>query len=120
MKLAPSVAVFLSLLAGVLAVLNQTVLVVGSHWYAAITIGLVFLAGLGIPAVTGGSFQSLLAKLFPARFLVVVHAVVTALVAALTLALTLNSWSSAAHAAVAAILTVLVGLGFGPAKLAGL
>jgi len=48
----------LSLVAGVLAVLNQTSFDLVQPWKTALTVALVFLTGLGISPLTGPAFRN--------------------------------------------------------------
>lgn len=105
----------LSLIAGVLSVLNQTTVHFGAPWTTFFTVALAFFAALGVIPVLGAAFQTVLSKLVPQAWLVSVHALITAAVAAAEAALTTNGWSPAAHGAVAAVVVVLLGLGFAPA-----
>ena len=99
-------SVVAALVAGVLAVLNQTVFNFGSEWYNYINIALVFLAGLGITPLTGKAFRAALH--LPPWVLTVITAALAALQVALTSVGMPNSW----HAVIVAAITVLAGLGF--------
>ncbi len=99
----------LSVLAGVLAVLNAVVFHVGSDWSAWINAALVFLAGIGISPLVGPAFRAAL-HLSP-----VVSLFLSAGISALTVGLSTLHMSSALHAVIAAALAFLAGLGFGPA-----
>ncbi len=108
LKVPSSATIVLSLLGGVLAVLNQTVLHLGSHWSTYITVGLVFLAGLGISPLVGKQFRS---ALHPSHQ---VSVIISAALSAAALVLTTINVSSGLKAILGGVLTFLAGIGFAP------
>jgi phosphate starvation-inducible membrane PsiE len=102
------VVVVLSLIAGAIQVLNEVVFHLSSDWHAYLAIILVFLAGIGISPLVGARFKAALHLPPWLGYLI------TAGMSALTLAMTTLHIGSVAHAVIAAVLTVLAGLGFAP------
>lgn len=104
----PAVAtLILSLIAGVLSVLNQTTFGFPAPWGTSLTIALLFLSSIGISPLTGANFRNALH--LPASVIMVVSAAIAAGGTA-----ALNISDSTTRAVVIGILTVLAGLGFGP------
>jgi hypothetical protein len=101
--------VTLGAIAGILAVLNETVFSAGATWGAYITIALIFLAGLGISPLVGPAFRSAL------HLSAAVSILISSGLAALALALTTIHMSSALHAILGAALAFASALGFAPA-----
>ena len=101
-----------SLVAGVLATLNQLVFHVGSNWYSAITVALVFISALGISPLFGGAwankFESVLH--LPKQF----SLAVSAALAAATVAVTTFHFDGTVKSAIVVTLTIFAGLGFAP------
>lgn len=104
----------LTIVATILAVINQATLALGPSLSTYITVGLLFLASVGIPPVLGPAFQSFLAKILPVAWLQTVHTLVALAIAGATLGVTNNVGSPGVRALVAGVATMLVGLGFGP------
>jgi hypothetical protein len=103
------VTIGLSLLAGLLTVLNTTTFHFISPWKAVLTVALVFIAGLGIGPLTGANFRNALH--IPQN----VNVVISSAFAAATIASTTITMSLTAHAIAVGVLTVFAGLGFGTA-----
>lgn len=99
--------VVLSLVAGALAVLNQTTFDFGGQWHQVVTVSLVFLAGLGITPLTGAAFKNALH--LPHAAAVIITGVFVAM-QAVQLDI---SMSPAVHAVLAGVIVILAGLGFG-------
>jgi hypothetical protein len=106
-NLPTAVTTVLSLVAGALAVLNQTTFGFPPPWGTSLTVVLMFLSGLGISPLVGPGFKNAL-HLSPQVSL----AIATALGAAGTAALTISD--EPIRALVVGVLTFLSGLGFGP------
>lgn len=102
------VVVVLSLLAGLLAVLNEVVFGFSTQWHAYFAIILIFLAGLGISPLLGPAFRAAL------HLPTWASALISAAMSAALLALSTAGMPHLAHAIIAAVLTVLSGLGFAP------
>jgi hypothetical protein len=99
----------LGALAGVLAILNQTVFHAGSPWSAYITIALVFLAALGISPLVGEKFRSAV-HVSPK-----VGIIVSAFLAALAVAMTTLSVSAGVKGVIQGVLVFFGALGYAPA-----
>lgn len=99
-----------SLVAGVLAVLNQTVIKAGSEWYQAITVALVFLSGIGISPLVGAQFRAALH--LSAR----VSLVIASGMATVTVAISTFHFDGTIKTVLVAALTFLAGLGFAPVE----
>lgn len=108
-RLPTAVTVGLALLAGLITVLNTTTFGFVAPWKAVLTVALVFIAGLGIGPLTGAGFRNALH--IPQNL----NVIISAAIAAATIGSTTIGMSTAAHAIVAGVLTVLAGLGFGTA-----
>lgn len=104
-------AVVLSLVAGGLQVINEVVLEASPQWHSYIAIILVFLAGIGISPLVGSAFRAALHLPPWAGYLI------SAALAAAVLALSTVGMSNAAHAVIAAVVTIFAALGFAPSSL---
>jgi hypothetical protein len=111
LKLPTLATLGLSLLAGVLVVLNVTAFGFGQPWLIGTTLALTFLAALGISPLTGASFKAALHLSNG-----ISNAIAAALVA-LQLGLSTVTMSTGVHAILAGCITLLAGLGFAPAVL---
>lgn len=112
LNLPSAVTTGLSLAAGVLATLNQFVFHIGSSWYSAVTVALVFLSGLGISPLFGQAFESKFKSIFhlgPSFSLIVSSAI-----AAVTIGVSTFHINGTVKSIVVVALTVLAGLGFAP------
>lgn len=96
-----------SLIAGVLAVLNQTTFVLQNPWHEIVTYGLIFLAGFGITPLIGSAFQNAI------HLPHVVTAGITSALVVLQGILSTVSLNGSVHAIIAGVIVVLAGLGFG-------
>lgn len=101
------VVVILSLIAGALQVINQLVLTHYPEWQGVIAVFLIFIVSIGITPATGNAFRTLL-HLPPWAY-----TLISAFIAALTGVLQIAGLSTAVHAVIATVLTVLAALGFG-------
>lgn len=109
LKLPSKWALVLSLVAGGLEVVNEVVLPIGAQWHAYITVGLTFLAGLGISPLVGVAFKNALH--LPQG----VSLAISSAMAAVTLILTQLTISPGLKSIIGGVLTFLSGIGFGPA-----
>lgn len=101
-------AVVLSLIAGVLTLLNQISFGLAVPWHQLVTFGLVFLVSIGISPLTHGAFRNALHLSGAAS------TVITTVVMALTAAVTTLSLTSDVKGIIVGVLTFLAGIGFGP------
>lgn len=109
LKMPPVVTLILALVLGAAQVVNETVLSADVRLHTYITIGLVVGAALGVKALAGGAFAAALKLPQWANVLI------GAAIAGATLALVSDTGlSQGAHAVIAAALTILAALGFGP------
>ncbi len=99
----------LSLVAGALTVLNQTTFDLGSPWKVGLSVALVYLTGLGISPLVGNAFRNALGLSHGASV------AISAVLSAAVLIITSVHMSTGLHAALVGIITVLAGVGFGPA-----
>ena len=114
-KLPVAVRAGLIVAVSLIAAVSQSTLVhLGSPWSVVVVVILGFFASFGIVPLLGSAFQSALAKLVPAAWLMFAHAAITAAIVGAEAALALNDWSVAGHVIVAGVVTLLLGLGFGP------
>lgn len=97
----------LALLAGLLQVLNTTTFGFVQPWRGAITVAVVFIAGLGIGPLAGSAFR---AALHISQNL---NVLINAVLAAAVVAVTTLSMGQPVRATILAVLTILAGLGFG-------
>jgi hypothetical protein len=104
-----AVALVLSLVAGVLAVLNVTTFQFTQPWHNDITVALVFLAAIGISPLVGPYFRNAL------HLTAAASVVITAVLMAASAAITTLNLSTDAKGIIVGILTFLAGIGFGPA-----
>ncbi len=103
-----AIALALSLVAGVLAVLNVTTLQFSQPWHQDITVALVFLAAIGISPLIGPAFRNAL-HLTPSA-----SVMITAVLMAASAAITTLNLSTDVKGAIVGVLTFLAGVGFGP------
>ena len=113
LNLPSTVTAGLSLVAGVLATLNQFVFHVGSNWYSAVTIALIFLAGLGISPLFGQAWEAKFKSLFHINSSL--SLVISSAIGALAIAVTTFNFDSTIKSIIVVVLTVAAGLGFAPA-----
>lgn len=101
--------VALSILAGVLSLLNLTTFGFGAPWQNLVAVGLAALAALGIAPLTGPGLQTAL-HISHALALSLASLVATAVIAVTTLSI-----DQTLKGVIAGILTLLAGVLFGPA-----
>ncbi len=112
LNLPSSLAVILSLVAGVLEVLNQVTFGFPAPWHTFTTYGLLVLAMVGISPLVGTAFRQALTNAFHVSgVLFTVLSIVTMAIAA---AVTTFSIDSTWKGILLGIVAVLGGLGFGP------
>jgi predicted membrane protein len=99
----------LACIAGALEVVNEIALPIGPQWHAYITVGLTFVAGLGISPLVGIAFRNALH--LPQSVSVAISSVLAAITLALTQLAVPSGWKSV----IGFVLMFLSGVGFGPA-----
>jgi hypothetical protein len=109
LKLPSWATISLGVLAGILAVLNQTTFDIASPWKSYVTIALVFLSALGISPLVGEKFQSAV-HLAPS-----VGIVISAALAALAVGLSTLSVSEGVKGLIQGIIVFFGAFGFAPA-----
>lgn len=112
--LSNAVRVVLAILVSAASVLNVTTFGIGGAWATYISAGLAFFAYIGIPPVTGNSFQALLLGIFPAKYVQTVHGLLGAAMAAVSVLVTQANFSKPVAALVLGVVAALGALGFGP------
>lgn len=109
LKLPSWATITLGVVAGILAVLNQTTFDIATPWKAYVTIALVFLSALGISPLVGEKFQSAV-HLAPS-----VGIVISAALAALAVGLSTLSVSEGVKGLIQGVIVFFSAFGFAPA-----